>query len=108
VADGVPTVWVKALSELTLVVMVGVATLLAVPLTATFLVVAPVLVLVTLRCQCRRWPVVAHVDVVVATVPPDWVRVSVVPKPLLLLVETWKLVGAVTTRLAVRLLPETV
>ncbi len=46
--------------------------------------------------------------VVVATVPDDCVKVTVVPKPVVELVETSKLVGAVTVISAARLVPPTV
>jgi hypothetical protein len=45
---------------------------------------------------------------VVATVPDDGVKVTVVPKPVVELVETSKFVGAVTVIFAAKLVPLTV
>ena len=61
----------------------------------------------------ERDPVVAEdlartKTVVVATVPDDCVKVTVVPKPAAELVETSKFVGAVTVIFAAKLVPPTV
>ena len=60
----------------------------------------------------ERDPVVAEdlartKTVVVATVPDDCVKVTVVPKPVVELVETSKFVGAVTVIFAAKLVPLT-
>jgi hypothetical protein len=82
---------------------------LTVPLTATLTVVTPVEASVILP---EGVPVADAASltyiVVLATAPPDGGKVRVVAKPLPLVVETSKPVGAVITIPVVRLLPETV
>jgi hypothetical protein len=80
-----------------------------VPVTATLMVVTPVDANVILPEGVPVADAAMRTYIVVlATVPPDWVKVTVDPKPLPLVVEISKSAGAVIIILAVRLLPDTV
>ena len=91
-------------------VMVGVGgTGLTVPLTATLIVVIPTEATVIFP---EGVPVadaaIRTYMVVLGTEPPDWVKVTVAPNPLPLVVEISKSAGAVIIILAVNALPDTV